>query len=54
VVMTVHDAVACIAPDAEVANAIEYVNICMKLRPDWALDLPLNCETGSGRSYGEC
>jgi DNA polymerase len=54
VVMTVHDAVACIVPEAEVETAQEFVEICMKLRPEWAPDLPLNCESGYGRSYGEC
>lgn len=54
VVMTVHDAVAIIAPEAEILNAQEYVELCMKMRPSWALDLPLNCESGYGKSYGEC
>jgi DNA polymerase len=54
VVMTVHDAIACIVPEAEVETAQEYVEMCMKIRPDWALDLPLSCEAGHGRSYGEC
>ena len=54
VVMTVHDAVACIVPEGEVETAQEYVEICMKMRPKWALELPLNCEAGSGQAYGEC
>jgi DNA polymerase len=54
VVMTVHDAVACIVPKDEVHTAVEYVEICMRMRPQWALDLPLNCESGYGRSYGDC
>jgi DNA polymerase len=54
VVMTVHDAVACIAPEAEAETAKEYVELCMRLRPSWASELPLNCEAGYGRSYGEC
>jgi len=54
VVMTVHDAVACIVPTAEVATAQEYVEICMRLRPKWGLELPLNCESGYGESYGDC
>jgi DNA polymerase I-like protein with 3'-5' exonuclease and polymerase domains len=53
-VMTVHDAIACIAPTAEVETAKEYVEMCMRMRPKWALDLPLNCEAGYGKSYGEC
>lgn len=54
VVMTVHDAIACIAPEDEANNAQEYVEICMKIRPQWAPELPLNCEAGYGRSYAEC
>jgi DNA polymerase len=54
VVLTVHDAVACIAPDSEADKAREYVESCMRWRPDWAKDLPLNCESGMGKSYGEC
>jgi len=54
VVMTVHDAIACIVPEHEVETAKEYVELCMRLRPKWAPALPLNCEAGYGRSYGEC
>ena len=54
VVLTVHDAVACIAPKVEAEEAQQYVEECMKWRPDWAHDLPLNCESGIGNSYGEC
>jgi DNA polymerase len=54
VVMTVHDAVACVVPEADVHTAQEYVEMCMRTRPDWGMELPLNCESGHGRSYGEC
>jgi DNA polymerase len=54
VVMTVHDAIACVVPEDEAERAQEFVELCMKLRPEWAPDLPLNCEAGHGRSYGEC
>jgi len=54
VVMTVHDAIALIVPEHEVETAKEYVELCMRLRPKWAPELPLNCEVGYGRSYGEC
>lgn len=54
VVMTVHDAVASIAPKAEAETAKEYVELCMRLRPTWAPGLPLNCEAGYGDSYGDC
>jgi DNA polymerase len=54
VVMTVHDAIACIVPEEEAQAAQEYVEMCMRMRPKWALELPLNCESGVGKSYGEC
>ncbi len=54
VVMTVHDAIACIVPEEEVENAQEFVEMCMKIRPEWGMDLPLNCEAGNGMSYGAC
>jgi DNA polymerase I-like protein with 3'-5' exonuclease and polymerase domains len=54
VVLTVHDAVACLAPKEEVLEAQSYVEECMKTRPSWAQTLPLSCESGVGKSYGEC
>ena len=54
VVLTVHDAVACIAPIEEIKEAQAYVEECMRWRPKWAESLPLNCESGIGNSYGEC
>jgi len=54
VVMTVHDAIAIVVPKAEAETAKEYVELCMRLRPQWALELPLNCEAGYGASYGDC
>ena len=54
VVMTVHDAIACLVPEAEVETGKEFVELCMRIRPQWAPDLPLNCEAGYGRSYGQC
>lgn len=52
VVLTVHDAVACIAPEEEADEAAAYVTECMKWRPDWCSTLPLNCETHYGKRYG--
>lgn len=54
VVMTVHDAIACIAPEDEAKRAQEYVELCMRMRPQWAPELPLNCESGYGKSYADC
>ena len=54
VAMTVHDAIGCIVPEHEAQTGRDYVEMCMRLRPTWALDLPLNCESGVGRTYGDC
>jgi DNA polymerase len=54
VVLTVHDAVACIAKEDEAKEAQDYVEQCMRYRPKWCQTLPLNCESGVGRSYGDC
>ena len=53
-VLTVHDAVACVVPEAERDEAIKYVNECMRWRPKWAETLPLACEIGAGKNYGDC
>ena len=54
VVLTVHDAIACIAPEEEAKEAQAYVEECMRWTPDWAEGLPVNCESGYGKSYGDC
>lgn len=53
VAMTVHDSVVCIVPEADQPrNAVEYVQLCMRMRPEWGSDLPLDCEAKYGQSYG--
>jgi len=54
VVLTVHDAVACIAKEEEAETAQKYVEKCMRWTPEWATGLPVNCESGYGKNYGEC
>ena len=54
VVMTVHDAVACLVKEGEQDQALQYVEETMRMCPIWATGLPLNCEAGFGKSYGEC
>lgn len=53
-VLTVHDAVAALVPEAEAKEGQAYIEQCMRWRPTWAETLPLNCESGVGKSYGEC
>ena len=56
VVLTVHDAVACVVPEAEKEEAIEYIKECMSYTPEWAKQgqpgLPLTCTVGWGYNYG--
>lgn len=54
VVLTVHDAVAVVAPQEEAAEAVAFVEECMSWRPKWAAELPLACESGMGANYGDC
>lgn len=54
VVMTVHDAIGCVVPEQEEQTGKEFIELCMRMRPNWAPGLPLNCEAGSGIYYGEC
>jgi len=54
VVLTVHDSIVCCVPDEEVTEAQAYVEKCMRWTPDWAEGLPVDCESGTGKSYGDC
>ena len=54
VVLTVHDAIACVVKDEEVLEAQAYIEECMKWTPEWAEGLPVSCESGYGKSYGDC
>jgi DNA polymerase len=52
VVMTVHDAIGCIVPEAEAEAGLKYVEACMRVRPLWAQTLPLDCEGSFAKHYG--
>lgn len=52
VVMTVHDAVGALVPTEQADEGRAYVEQCMRKRPTWAPELPLNCESKMGASYG--
>ena len=54
VALTVHDSVVCCVKDEEVDEAQVFIEQCMRWTPDWAKGLPINCESGTGKSYGEC
>jgi DNA polymerase len=54
VVLTVHDSIVCCVPDEDVAQAQIDVEKSMRWVPDWADGLPIDCEAGIGKSYGDC
>jgi DNA polymerase len=54
VVLTVHDAIACVVPEDDADYAKEYIEACMRTPPKWAKGLPLDCESGMARNYGDC
>jgi DNA polymerase I-like protein with 3'-5' exonuclease and polymerase domains len=54
VALTVHDSVLCCVKDEEVYEAEVFIAQCMCWTPDWAKGLPISCESGIGKSYGEC
>jgi DNA polymerase len=54
VVLTVHDAIACVVPEDEAHEARAYIEECMRTPPAWAQGLPLDCESGMARNYGDC
>jgi DNA polymerase len=54
VVLTVHDAIAVCVREVDAEDAQKYVEECMRWVPEWATGLPVNCESGMGKSYGDC
>ena len=54
VVLTVHDAIACVVPVEQAEEAQAYIEQCMRTSPLWAAGLPLNCESGMAQNYGDC
>ena len=54
VVLTVHDSIVCCVPENELDESRAFIESAMRWVPDWAEGLPVNCESGVGKSYGEC
>ncbi len=53
-VLTVHDSIACCVPIEEAKEAQIYIEACMRKTPTWAEGLPLDCESGVAKAYGDC
>ena len=54
VVLTVHDSIVCCVKEENTKEAQQYIEECMRWTPDWASSLPVDCESGIGKSYGDC
>ena len=52
-VLTVHDEVVCLVPEAEEENAKTWVLAQMTMEPKYMLGIPLAAEVGSAKRYGE-
>ena len=53
VVLTVHDEVVVVVPEQEAEETKTMMEEMMRVRPAWAPDLPVDCEGGIGKSYGD-
>ena len=54
VVLTVHDAIVCTAPEEEKDIALKRIMEIMSEPPEWAPDLPIACEGDYADNYGDC
>ncbi len=48
----VHDEVICVVPEGQEQEAKAYIEKTMRTAPAWATGLPLDCEVGIGKRYG--
>ena len=53
-VLTVHDAIVCVAGEEEKDEALNYIMGEMSKPPGWAKDCPITCEGGYAKNYGDC
>ena len=52
--LTVHDAIVCVAPKKESQEALDFMMKQMSIPPQWGKDLPITCEGGFADNYGDC
>lgn len=52
--LQVHDELVYVVPDSLVEEAERIVMEEMRRRPEWGQDIPLDAESGTGPSYGDC
>lgn len=54
VALQVHDENVMVVKQEEAEEATRFIREVMTTPPSWAPDLPVNCEIGVGKSYGDC
>ena len=54
IALTVHDSLVCVVKEEWGQQAQEIIENIMRTSPKWAEGLPLDCESGVGKNYGEC
>ena len=53
-ILTVHDAIVCVAPKNKSQEALDFMMEKMSVPPTWGKDLPITCEGGYADNYGDC
>ncbi len=53
VAFQVHDEIIITAPESDASNAEQFIVGCMSTPPAWASDLPVACEAGTAKNYGD-
>jgi DNA polymerase I-like protein with 3'-5' exonuclease and polymerase domains len=54
VVLTVHDEVVAVVPEADAEATLAMMTEIMSTPPSWAITLPVSCEGDVGDTYGDC
>jgi DNA polymerase len=52
-VTTTHDEIVLVVPEGEVKEAKATLQTIMRTSPAWCADLPLDCDVGAAKSYGD-
>ena len=52
--LSVHDEAVCVPPEAQELECRAWMQLCLSEAPAWCRgDIPLACEIGVGKSYGD-
>lgn len=53
IVHFVHDEVVVVVPEEEKENTMKMMELIMSRPPSWAPNMPVSCEAGGGKTYGD-